>query len=875
MIKIYDLTVNYLKEQCGVDKTPRFSYKIESDKRGDGQKSFRIRLYASKDKGAPVWDTGVVEGEQELFIKYDGEPLLPVHRYFWTVDVESVAGDAASEESTFVTGKLGERWDGKWISARYVLREGDAFGAVYLRKTFDVSKTVSEAYLSICGLGYFESSINGKKTGDDVLSPAFTEFSKTDMYLTYDVADKLNVGENVVSVVLGNGWYNCFAEDPWNTRAASWRHWPKMICELKIVYDDGSVEKVVSDTTWRGSKGPIFFNGIRNGEHYDARLELGDYKNVGYDDSAWDGTKIMKSPGGALEAMEMPPIRVQKTFSPSAIRKSENGYIVEFPQNMAGFCRYVLRGKKDTEITMRHSDMLKENGELDMQMGGMTRSHGFQTDKYIKKSDDEEKWQPIFVYHGFQYVEISGIDYEPSESDVTAVCVCTDVGNAGRFSCSDELLNKVQHLCRWSTISNMESIPTDCPHREKNGWTGDTALSCEQMLINFGAASFLSKWSEDMRSAQRPAGQIPCVVPSTGWGYYGLMGPDWSSALISVPYNIYLYEGDVDILKINYDAIKRNCDFMESMTDDLTLHYGTGDWCPPFEGPALSKNMGNYKCPVEVSDTGFFYNAAKTVVKIAKLLGKDDDAEYYSDLAARIRKTWRERFFDKETFTVKGDCQTATGVMLYFGLYEPDEYDGLINKLVEQIERTDWHLDFGVLGNKFVMHSLGAAGKNDVGYKMIAQRTFPGCQRWIDCGATTLWECWNGTGSHNHHMFSDLSAFMYKYVGGISPDEDAPGFKHIVFRPAIGAELESAMSVHESMYGEVKCYFSKRDGQTTINVKVPFGCTATLYLPDGFAGRVKEDGRAVEETYSCGVQAGAGGKEFFIELSSGEYSFCG
>ena len=646
-----------------------------------------------------------------------------------------------------------------------------------------------------------------------------------------------------------------------------------MICELKITYADGTEEKIVSDTSWRGSKGPIVFNGIRNGEHYDARLELGEYMRPGYDDSEWANTKIVKSPGGILEAMEMQPIRVYKTFSPSAIRKSANGYIVEFPQNMAGFCTYTFYGAAGTEITIRHSDMLLEDGELDMQMGGMTRSHGFQTDKYIKKSDGPEKWHPIFVYHGFQYIEISGIDYEPSERDVSACAVFTDVGMIGKFSCSDELLNKVQHLCRWATMSNMHSIPTDCPHREKNGWTGDTALSCEQMLLNFGTRAFLSKWSEDMRTSQRPAGQIPCVVPSTGWGYYGLMGPDWSSALINVPYNIYLYNGDEDILKINYDAIRRNCDFMEGMTDDLTLHYGTGDWCPPFEGPAVSANMGNYKCPVEVSDTGFFYNAAKTVVKIAKLLGKDDDAEYYSDLAERIRKVWREKYFDKETYTVKGDCQTATGVMLYFGLYEPDEYEGLINKLVRQIEEKDWHLDFGVLGNKFVMHSLGAAGKNDVGYRMIAQRSFPGCQRWIDLGATTLWECWNGKGSHNHHMFSDLSAFMFKYIGGISPDEDEPGFRHVIFRPALTSGTESAMSVHESMFGEVKCYFAVRDGKLTLNLKVPFGCRATLYVPEDVAGRLKENGSPLAEEFDCGVKNSAGRREMYFDLPSGEFSF--
>ena len=461
-----------------------------------------------------------------------------------------------------------------------------------------------------------------------MLSPAFTRYDAECMYLVYDVLSLIRDGENAIGVILGNGWYNCFAEDPWNTRAASWRHVPKLILELHLFYEDGRHETVLSDPTWKASKGPITFNGIRNGEFYDARLELGAWTLPDYDDSAWNGTKIIKSPGGLLVAMEMEPIRVRKVIGAKKMWKSANGYVFDIGQNQAGVGHFKVRGSAGTEIKFRYSDVLTEDGEIDVSaIGCFVRSGEFQTDKYIKKSDEEEEWNAIFTYHGFQYIEMSGIDYEPQLSDVCAMTLCTDVEDIGMFSCSDELLGKVQQLCRWATISNMHSIPTDCPHREKNGWTGDVSLSSEQMLTNFGTRAFLSKWSRDMRISQRPAGQIPCVVPSTGWGYYGLMGPDWSSALINVPYNIYLYNGDIDILRRNYDAIKRNCDFMESMTVDYTLDYGTGDWCAPFEGPAIGKNMGAYKCPVEVSDTGFFYKAAMTFVKMANLFGRPDVAE--------------------------------------------------------------------------------------------------------------------------------------------------------------------------------------------------------------------------------------------------------
>ena len=841
-MKLYDLRVNYLKDPCGIDRTPQFSFKVRDFQNGDGMKRFSLCLRSADDT---VWKADFDASQDTAHIPYTGPSLAPLTRYFFTVEAESALGEkAAGEEATFVTGKLSSRWSGKWITADFIKREDSAFAAPDLRRSFRLDGEVKTAYLVICGLGYFESFLNGQKTGTDLLSPGFTEYDKTDLYMVYDVKALLKQGKNALCVRLGNGWYNCFAEDPWNTRAATWRHWPKVICELHIEQTDGTRQVIVSDPSWKSHLSPITFNGIRNGEHYDARLEVDGWKDADFDDGAWLPTKLMKSPGGRLEAMELEPIRIRAELPAKKMWTAPSGaYLFDIGQNQAGVGRFRFRGPAGTEITIRYSDVLKENGELDQgPIGGFVRSHGFQTDKYIKRTDAEEVWNPVFTYHGFQYIELTGCVEPPRLSDVCALTLCTDCESIGSFRCSDDLLNQVQHMCRWSTISNLHSIPTDCPHREKNGWTGDTSLSSEQMLINFNTRAILSKWSSDLRRSQRPAGQIPCVVPSTGWGYYGLMGPDWSSALLNVPYNLYLYAADRQLLLDNYDAIKRNCDFMLSMTTDYTLDYGTGDWCAPFEGPAISVNMGAYKCPTRVSDTGFFYNAARTAARIAAILGEKEDESYYRALAADIRSAFREKLFDKETFTVLGDCQTATAVMLYFDLCEESERRPLIDKLIRQIEREDWHLDFGVLGCKFVMHSLGAAGEGSIGCRMLAQRTFPGCQRWVDLGATTLWECWNGGGSHNHHMFSDLSAFMYKYIGGISPDENAPGFRHTLLRPAVDSGFTSACAEHESMYGTVKCDWSVEGETARIELQIPFGCAATLYLPESYAGKLSENG---------------------------------
>ncbi len=867
-LKIYSLTVNYLENPCGIDKTPRFSFKVTSDKKGDKGAKNRIRVFSTLEKAkageADIWDSGALAGDMTTLIPYGGEKLSSVTRYYWSAECESEAGyTAVSEPAFFVTGKLGERFTAKWISEK--MSNKKTVEAPYLRKEFDIDGEVEEAFLTICGLGYFESYINGEKTGDDILSPAFTAYHEEDFYMQYDVRALLKNGANAIGVILGNGFYNGFAVDAWADESATWRNFPKVLCELKVTYKDGRIDIITSNTSWKGTTGPITFTSLRNGEYYDANLELGDWACVGYDDSEWLNVKLAKGPGGVMRAQEMEPIRVYKKHTAIKKWKSEKGWIFDIGQNSAGFGEFIIRGKKDSTVTFRYTDMLLENNEFDDKtLSCFIREGEFQTDKYTKKSDLPEKWSPKFVYHGFQYIEVIA-DYEPELSDIVGVSICTDAKQIGTFSCSDDMLNRLHHLCFWSSVSNMESFPTDNPHREKNGWTGDTMLSCEQMLTNFNTRAFMSKWANDIVVSQRHGGQIPCVVPTTGWGYYGLMGPDWSAALIMVPWYTYVYNNDLEVLRASYEAIKKNIDFMLTMTEDLTLNYGTGDWCAPFEGPAISVNMSSYKCPVEVSDTGFFYNAAKKAEKIAEIFGYEEDREYYSDLASQIRKVFRDRFYDEETHTVKGDCQTATATMLFFGLYDSEhEKIWLLHKLISQIEEKDWHLDFGVLGCKFVMHTLGKEGYGNIGTRMVSQKTFPGVAEWISRGATKLWECWNGGGSHNHHMFSDLSSFMYKYIAGISPDENEPGFTHVIFRPAFDSNITYARASHDSMLGEILCDWKQDGNKIDITLKVPFGARATLHLPARFNKIYDNDGSELKALVKDGKAT--------YDLVSGDYT---
>lgn len=877
--KVSNLTCNYLENPIGLDSNPLFSWKLSSEYRGQHQTAYRITVSSTQsnlNSGIfDVWDSRKVYSSKSIHINYAGKPLQPRRRYWWKVvayDIEDMPFE--SESAFFETGKLDEKWNANWITANYIKNEATAFTAPFLRNSFNLHCTPVEARLYICGLGYFEAYVNGIKPSNDLLSTAFTRYDATVLYLTYDVTDSLKCGDNALGVILGNGWYNCFTEDPWNTRQASWRHWPKVIAELHIKLADGTETVITSNSSWKSAKSPITFNGIRNGEYYDARLEISGWNLPGFDDSDWETTKIIRAPGGALRAFELEPIRITRELPAAKKWKSPTGtWIFDLGQNFSGIARIKVSGKEGTEVIIKYSDMLKEDKvTLDQSpIGGFVRSGEFQTDKYIKKSDNVETWHPIFVYHGFQYVEISGLDYEPELDTVMGLVMHTDFKERGHFRCSDELLNIVQDLCYWSTISNYHGLPTDCPHREKNGWTGDASISSEQTLLNFAPMAAYKKWMQDFGDAQRPSGSVPCVVPSTGWGYNWGNGPDWSSALTLIPWYVYTYCGDTEILAENYDAIKKHCNFIESMSDNYIVNYGIGDWCPPFEGPALAVNMGSFKAPTTLTDTAYFYNTADILSKIAKVLNKDEDAEKYYKLARKIKAAFREKFFDKTEMKIAGDCQTSTGCMLYQGLAEEDEKEDLLNLLLKQIEEKDWHLDFGMLGNKYVMHTLGAMGQGNVGFKMISQRTYPSFQRWVDLGATTLWECWNGLGSHNHHMFSDVSAFMYKFVGGISPDENDPGFRHIIMRPAVKCGLSFVECSHESMYGTIKCNWTNSNSRISLDISIPVGSYATLYLPKSFEGNVEEHGKNIEGAF--GINKIIEGNDLVLTLVSGQYNF--
>lgn len=834
---IIQCNCNHQDHPLGLDRMPCFGWKMRSTLPGDGQAAYR--MIVSRDAKSVqagignMWDSGKVESDENVSVPYMGIALAPRTRYYWRVFAWNHVGKMAqSSLHFFETGKLSEAWQAKWISAPYLKMGQTDARAPYLRRTFTLHGAVKEARLYICGLGYFEAFIEGKKISDNLLEPAFTKYDTLSYYRVYDVAGYMPMaGQATLGVVLGNGWYDYITEDAWNTQQAGWRSVPKLLCELYLTYEDGTQECVCSDQTWKTSTGPIIFNSIRNGEYYDARQERSGWSESGYQEEGWQNAELVRGAGGRLCAAEMQPVKVMQELSPvSFYRTAEGHWIFDLGQNFAGKVRLTAYGTTGSEIVLRYSEELTEDGQHVEQknLNGFVRTGEFQTDKYIKKSDVPEQWTPQFVYHGFRYVEVEGLPEVLPGPCVTGLVMHTSFRRTGHFGCSDETLMMIQKLCHWSSISNCQATPTDCPHREKNAWTGDAGIVYEQLLLNYDAYLFLEKWLEDVCQSQRPDGSISCICPSTGWGYNWGNGPDWSMVLTTLPWELYQQTGDLSILKRYYPYISRHFDFMTGMAVDHIVNYGIGDWCAPFDGPAIAANMGTFKSPVALTDTACYYRSACILSKISRLLGYEDR---YLMISKEIKEAIVKNFVDLGTGEVAGSCQTSDGCVAFHHLLDPKEEMKLMERLVERIKENGWHIDYGILGSKYVLNILGEYGYIDVIYKMLTRKDYPGYRYWIDHGCTTLAECWNLGGSHNHYMFSDVSAVFYRYFAGIRCNEDSPACRSFRLVPAVDLDIQTLFCSVENPHGEIRVSWEKNEDRVDFAVQIPFGTTAHLLVP--------------------------------------------
>lgn len=837
-VRLTGLQSDHLENPIGIDNpAPRLSWKMEDSRQGARQRAYRVLV--GKDSiqvaggTADMWDTGKIISEN-ILVTYAGKPLEPCTKYYWKVISDDLLDkEVASSVHSFETGMMNiKNWQGAWIGDG---KDKDYQPAPYFRKKFAAGKTIKSARAYIAAAGLYELYINGEKIGDHRLDPLYTRFDRRNLYVTYDVTGQLWNGDNAIGVLLGNGWYNHQSKAVWDFDRAPWRNRPAFCMDLRITYSDGSVETIPTDLSWKTSSGGLIFNSIYTGEHYDTRLEQVGWNMPDFDDSKWNGVGYRGAPSQNIIAQQARPIRNVLTLPAKSVNKiNEKTYVFDFGQNMSGVTRINVSGEKGTEVRIMHGERLFDNGRIDMSnidvyYRGDKVKDPFQTDILIL-SGGKDEFMAKFNYKGFRYVEVtSDKPIELNQNSLTAYFMHSDVPSVGNINTSSELVNKLWWATNNAYLSNLMGYPTDCPQREKNGWTGDGHFAIETALYNYDGITVYEKWLADHRDEQQPNGVLPDIIPTGGWGYGTDNGLDWTSTIAIIPWELYMFYGDSKPLADCYENIKRYVDYVDRTSPNHLTTWGRGDWVPV-------KSQSNK----ELTSSIYFYVDTRILANAAKLFNKQEDLAYYTALAEKIKNAVNDKYLNKETGIYANGSQTELSVPLQWKIVPDNMIAKVAQNLAKKVEEAGFHLDVGVLGAKAILNALSENGYAETAYKVAAQDTYPSWGWWIVNGATTLLENWDLKAerdiSDNHMMFGEIGGWFYKGLGGIFPDPEQPGFKHILLRPNFVKELKHFEAQHESPYGRIVSKWKWDRRKINYEVIVPANSTATLYLPDNIKG---------------------------------------
>ncbi|NLX23099.1 MAG: family 78 glycoside hydrolase catalytic domain [Phycisphaerae bacterium] len=903
------LRCEYSENPLGIDAVrPRLSWVLLSEARGQNQTAYQV-LAASTPAGlardeGDLWDSGKVRSAESLGVSYAGSDLHSGQRVHWKVRVWDGEGRVSgwSEPAWWEMGLLDPAdWQGGWIAspAEYPQEPEDFYRddpVPLFRREFDLGKPIRRARVYVSGLGYYELRLNGKRVGDHLLDPAWTSYGKRVFYSTYDVTELLQTGRNAVGVMLGNGWYNPLPMKMWgrfNLREALTVGPPRAVVQLEVEYEDGTRQRVATDTNWRVGRGPILRNSVYLGELYDARREVPGWDMPGFDDGDWPTAVKAAGPIGVLRAQTQPPIRVTAKLRPVAVAQPSPGVcIFDMGQNFAGRVRLRVKGPTGTRVALRYGELLHADGTLNPMtaVAGQIKQPGlggpgapdvaWQEDVYILKGGDEEIYEPRFTFHGFRYVEVTGYPGRPTIDAIEGQRMGSDVRQVGTFACSHEPLNSLQKMTEWTLLSNLFGVQSDCPHREKFGYGGDIIVSCEMAMLNFDMAAFYAKTVRDHADAARENGGLTETAPFVGIADEGLaegVGPiGWASVHPVLLWQLHQYYGDRELMTEQYEVAKRWVEFLESKAQDHLISVCIGDH------ETLAPKT------VALTSTALYYHNVDLVARIARVLGRTADAEHYTALAGAIREAFNARFLEADTGRYDLATQAAQAFALYMDLVPTDELRGKsLEVLVKDIlDGHKGHLSTGIFGTKYMLETLTRMGRADVAYTLVSQEDFPGWIHMLRNGATTLWEHWelsDNVYSHNHPMFGSVSEWFYKALAGIRPADDAVGFDRVVIRPSIVGDLTWARGAYESIRGRVACEWRLADGKLELDVVVPVGATATVYVPVRPGSQVSESGRPVggEAGTTDGASGipgvlrtsiSAPGREVY-RLLSGEYKF--
>jgi alpha-L-rhamnosidase len=845
------LKTEYLVNPIGIDQLhPRFTWQMDDQRQGAKQTAFRILVNTDSialAKGiAEQWNSGWLTSSAMLQT-YGGQTLQAFVKYYWRVDiadqnkVKSIKVKIASFEMGMMNPK---NWQGAWISDNENIKLKPA---PYFRKNFTAAKKIKSARIYVAAAGLYEVSLNGKKVGNHRLDPMYTRFDRRLLYVTHDVTAQIREGKNAVGILLGNGWYNHQSTAVWDFDRAPWRNRPTFCLDLKITYTDGTTQTISSGKDWKTALGPVIFNSIYTAEHYDARLEQTGWDTPDFDDTKWKNVIFRSAPSSLIVAQAMHPIRNVEEMSAKTIKKfNDTTYIFDLGRNISGVSKITLNGPSGTVVKLKHAERIYPNGHadlsnIDVHYRPTDQTDPFQTDMVILNGKGAETFMPHFNYKGFQYVEVtSNHPIDLKKEDLVGYFMHSDVPTVGNVKSSSTLIDRIWSATNNSYLSNLFGYPTDCPQREKNGWTGDAQIAIETGLYSYDGITIYEKWLADHRDEQQPNGILPSIIPTDGWGYEWGNGPDWTSTIAIIPWNIYLFYGDKKLLSDCYDNIRRYVNHIDETYPSGLTTWGLGDWVPV-----------KSTAPVELTSTCYYYADALILAKAAKILGKTADHQKYLALAEKIKKAFNAKYLNQATGIYNKGVQTELSVPLFWGIVPKADQARVAENLAKRVAADGFHLDVGLLGTKAILNALSENGYADVAYKVASQDTFPSWGWWIANGATTLYENWpidaKSDISMNHIMFGEIGAWLYKAPGGIKPDENQPGFKNILLQPYFVEGLNAFEASHDGPYGKIISSWKRIGTTIEYRVSIPANATATVKLAVKKENQLVLNGKTVSQ----------------------------
>lgn len=887
-MEIYDMQTDHLQEPLGLDNVnPRFSWKIKGYEKNRFQTAYRLKAFADYGGNSLLWDSGRVPGQQTTNVSWGGEPLRSGQRVYWKVWSEFDGCILESDMTWFEMGLLSpDDWKAEWITDREPVLKDEPQPALYLRKTFPVRRSLKRARIYQSCHGIYEFFINGERGTGDVFKPGFTSYETRLQYQAYDILPLLRHGENCWAVILADGWWRgttggCLTNN-FGYRTA--------FCGMIVLeYSDGETEIIPTDESFRYATGGLLQCDIRQGEIYDARKEPEDWKTADFPADHWktalcmeDGSAITK----ALIASRSVPVREHETFYPKVLHTPNGGTVLDFRQNIAGYVKMKLRGgQRGTKVSLTHGEALNRQGNFTMQNLFLFQpGEDCQKVTYIKAGEGVESYQPVSSVFGFRYVLLEGVDWEIEREDFTAVAVYSDLKVTGKFICSDPLVNQLVKNSLWSQKDNFLDVPTDCPQRERSPWTGDIQIYAETACDFMDVYPFLAKWLQDLSAEQLADGRVANTVPATssyhnyeeylrikektlqeggenwnldfitGYAKEGCPGDGsagWGDAAVIVPYVLYLYYGDRELLKAQYGSAKKWVDYIRRQArkpnalyrelpyyenpEDAEYVWDTGfHWGEWLEVGSDVDILSELKeRPDYLTATMYFYYSSRLLASMGEILGKMEDFRCYRELSEKIKTVFNRYFISEDGKIIEGK-QAPYVRALAFHLVEEAKEKQVTEQLVRLIIQNDYKLNTGFLSTKYLLPVLADHGYTDLAYRVLLQREEPGWLCNVAAGATTIPEMWNGyrecTGSFNHYSYGAVCDFLFSRTAGIRPQKERAGFERFYLAPIPDDSLDYASAKYESCRGTIQSSWYRSGQEIVYRFVIPVNTTADVLL---------------------------------------------